>query len=152
MSGVVDRLLQQLNPDAGKTPPRRASGLPPRPLGAPGAGHVPTGRRGVVRRTAPTLPSPSGVWARVALGLLLAGAMTQWPYGHCGFPLAGYFAAALLVVVAGGWAARASWRRRMATAHVVAIAIVFAGMTVGALQLLPRLGYAPVAPPWICGG
>lgn len=38
----------------------------------------------------------------------------------------------------------------MGLAHVVAVALVFTAVALGALQVLPRLGYAPVTVPWGC--
>lgn len=88
----------------------------------------------------------------MALTALAAGAMTQWPYAVCGLALAGYLAAVTVVLVAGGWAAHAAWRADMGAAHVVAILLLFTGATLGALQVLPRLGYAPVETTWRCPG
>ena len=139
MAGEVDRLLRQL----GQQAPRK-----PRPVVGPSAGPHPS------RRPAPppitvTLPSPLGVWLRVALGALLAAAMTQWPYPLRGLPLAGYFGALAVVAVGGGWAGYASWRRRMGAAHIVAIGLVFFALGVAALQLLPWMGYG-AAGRWPC--
>ena len=61
-------------------------------------------------------------------------------------------AAVVVVLVAGGWAAHAAWRAGMGAAHVVAIILLFTGATLGALQVLPRLGYAPVETTWRCQG
>ncbi|MFW5947824.1 MAG: hypothetical protein ACOCUW_04970 [Gemmatimonadota bacterium] len=97
-----------------------------------------------------TLPSPGGVWARAALGAVLVGAMTQWPYPTCGLPLIGYFAAVAVVLVGGVWAGYAAWRRRMAAAHVLAVAVIFAGLALTAHQVLPRVGYAPAPVGWAC--
>ncbi|MFW6079479.1 MAG: hypothetical protein ACODAE_07660 [Gemmatimonadota bacterium] len=97
-----------------------------------------------------TLPTPLGVWGRVVLGLTLSVAMSQWPYPTCGLPLAGYMVAAATVLATGVWAGRASWRRRMGAAHVLAMGIVLAGITLVALEVLPRIGYAPVETAWRC--
>ncbi len=92
------------------------------------------------------------MWGRAALGALLAGAMTQWPYAYCGLPLAGYLIGVLMVLVTGVWAAHNAWRTRMARAHVLAIVIVFTGLALGANQLLPRLGYGGLEAAWRCTG
>lgn len=137
MAREVDRLLRQLDPPEQRkrrlaADPRRLRPPPPPPITV-------------------TLPSPLGVWLRVGLGAVLAAAMTQWPYPLCGLPLAGYFAALALVAVAGGWAGYASWRRRMGMAHILAIGLVFLGLGLVALQLLPLLGYTPVlTASWTC--
>jgi hypothetical protein len=97
-------------------------------------------------------PSALGVWARVLLGAVLAAAMTQWPWVHsCGVALGLYFATTGLVIVAGGWAALASWRRRMGLAHIVSLGVVFWGLALAASVLLPRVGYAAEAATWWCG-
>lgn len=142
MRGEVDRLLRQLNPPAPgatrpstmtaplpRTRPRRRPPPPPPPI---------------------RLPSRHGVWGRVALVALLTAAVTQWPYRLCGFPLAGYLAAVTVVLVAAGWAAHASWRRRMGIAHIIAIVLIMAGATLTAMQILPRFGYAAVEMAWRC--
>jgi len=95
-------------------------------------------------------PTPLGVWSRVTLGAVLAGAMTQWPYAVCGLPLIGYLVGAAMVLVAGGWAALVAWHARMGRAHVLAITLIFAGSALVAHQVLPRLGYAPVETHWRC--
>ena len=134
MAGEVDRLLRQLNPEQARRPTPSHPGVATGPASAPTV----------------TLPSPIGVWIRTALGAVLAGALTLWPYRFCGLALAGYLGASAVVAIAGVWAAHASWRRRMGIAHVVGISVVFVGLTLAALQLLPRLGYGAAAVPWGC--
>ena len=171
MSGEVERLLRQLRP-GGRDPtsPGLVSGAPfPRPGTVPaspagalprnGLGTGPTprspGRRPSARatpaaRAAAGPPTALGVWGRVILGAILAGALTQWPYRTCGTALTAYLGAAFMVLVAGVWAARAAWRARTGFAHVVAILLLFVAVGLGARQLLPRAGYAPVPAPWGC--
>ena len=103
-------------------------------------------------RPTTTLPTPLVVWARVGLGALLAGAMTQWPYAVCGLPLAFYLLGTAMVLVMGLWGARDAWRTRMATAHVLAIALLFAGTALAAHQILTRVGYTAVEATWRCTG
>lgn len=139
MAGEVDRLLRQLDtPGSRRGPtaspePRQGGPSPPPPVTV-------------------TLPSPLGVWVRVALGGALAAAMPFWPYRTCGLALAGYFAAAAVVMLAGVWGGYASWRRRMALAHVIAIVLIFAGVALITFQVLPRVGYAAMQLPWSCPG
>ena len=147
---------------AGKKPlpPRRVMvGPAPRPRGASGhagdSANSPDARaarspNGDAHSVLAAIPTPMGVWSRVALGALLATAVTQWPYQVCGLPLVGYLIAVLMVLVAAVWAGHASWRARMGTAHVIAIAILLAGVALGAAQVLPRVGYAPVVTTWGC--
>jgi hypothetical protein len=77
--------------------------------------------------------------------------MAGWPYLRtCGFPLFGYLGAVVTVIMAGGWAAVASWRYRSALAHVVSLILVFYGMTLVVAELLPRTGYAVDQATWQC--
>ncbi len=97
------------------------------------------------------LPSPNGVWARVALVALLTGAMTQWPYRSCGWSLVGYLGGVLVLLIGGVWAGYASWRRRMGVAHIGSVLLLFAAIALAAGQILPRVGYAAVKLAWRCG-
>lgn len=139
MAGEVDRLLRQLGTPGGEPGPARKPGSRPDGPATPPPVTV-------------TLPSPLGVWVRVALGAALAAAMPFWPYRTCGLALAGFFAAAAFVVLAGTWAGYASWRRRMALAHTLAIVLIFAGIALITFQVLPRVGYAATQLPWSCPG
>jgi hypothetical protein len=166
MRGDVERLLRQLrqlgpaSPDPTPAPAPSPAG-PARRSPLAGTSHVrrtspaaraPQVNRGSpVVRTAPiTLPSPLGVWARIALGAVLAGALTQWPYPFCGLDLAAYLAAAGTLAAAGAWAAHAAWRRRMPLAHTLAITLILTGATLTALQTVPRPGHPPTPAAWRC--
>jgi hypothetical protein len=93
----------------------------------------------------------AALWARVGLGVLLGGMITQWPYLHgCGLPLLEYFGAITMVIVAGGWIAVASWTRRHAPTHVLALLLVLWGIALAAYQILPRIGYAAERWSWQC--
>jgi hypothetical protein len=90
-------------------------------------------------------------WVRLALGLSLGAAMTQWPYTHgCGLPLFVYLGAVLAVLVAGAWSLVSSWKTRSAFAHFLAIALIIWGGVLAAREVLPRVGYAKQAAEWIC--
>jgi hypothetical protein len=94
---------------------------------------------------------PLGAWIRVLLALALGMTMAGWPYLRtCGLPLFGYLGAVGIVVVAGGWAAVASWRHRIALAHVVSLVLVLYGVMLGLAELLPRIGYAVTHATWQC--
>jgi hypothetical protein len=142
----VERLLRQL---------KHPGGVPAGPghSGTKSIGGRPVlggaAARTAVQRPA-ALPSPLLVWARVALAALLCIGVSMWPYRLCGFPLAGYFAAVAAVLVASVWAAHGTWRRRMGAAHLAALGIVLAGLALAALEILPRIGYAPVDVTWGC--
>jgi hypothetical protein len=90
-------------------------------------------------------------WLRVGLGLLLAVAITQWPYHNaCGFNLAVYLGAILTVVVAGTWSSITSWQRRLGFAHVLSLLVLLWGLVLTAREVLPRVGYARHARTWSC--
>lgn len=147
----VDRLLRKLpgaDPTLRGDPHPRAPAHYPRPSGA--APGVPTHQH----RAAP-LVSPTarriGVWVRVGLSVALAMAVTQWPYARsCGFPLYFYVVAVGVVLVAGIWAARWSWRLRMGVAHTAALVVLVFGLALLTAQVLPRTGYAAEPATWAC--
>ncbi len=90
-------------------------------------------------------------WLRVGLGLVLAVAMTQWPYpSACGFNLLVYLGAIATVSVAGLWSAVTSWQRRLGAAHVLSLLVLLWGLTLTAREVLPRVGYAAQARTWTC--
>ena len=81
--------------------------------------------------------SSAAVWSCVALGVLLGAALPQWPYAKgCGWWLALYMAAVEIVVVAGIWGARVSWKSRLGFAHVIAVCTIIWGLGLTA----PRCG------------
>ena len=143
MVGVVDRLLAQLpglqgQPEAPRAPATRSSSsfapmnIVPRPELSP--------QRRVL-----------GMWFRVALALSLAVTMDWWPYNRsCGFPLLGYLCAVATVIVAGIWAAMASWKVRSGLAHTIALILVLFGFVLAGSELLTRSGYAVDRATWQC--
>ena len=147
MTREVDRLLAGLA-NLGSQPHRdhRSSGQAPSPSS------VAKPRPARARSTgAPTRGDRVALWARVLLGMVFGGAITQWPYPHgCGLPLLGYLGAVAMVMVAGAWVAVASWRLRSEVAHILALIIVFWGIVLAAGQVLPRVGYAAERATWHC--
>jgi hypothetical protein len=143
MAGVVDRLLAQLpglqgQPEPARAPAARSSSsfgpmnIVPRPEVSP------------QRRML-------GMWFRVALALSLAVTMGWWPYNRsCGFPLLGYLSAVTTVIVAGVWAAMASWKVRSGLAHTIALILVLFGFVLAGSELLTRNGYAVDRATWQC--
>jgi hypothetical protein len=154
MAREVDRLLAGLT-NLGTQPDR-----PARPLStAPTPATTPkpaTPRRSsrprVARPTEATARRDHiALWARVLLGIVLGGMMTQWPYPHgCGLPLAGYLGAVAVVMVAGAWIAVASWSLRSAPSHILALLLLLWGIALAAGQVLPRIGYAAARLSWHC--
>jgi hypothetical protein len=142
----IDKLLKQL---PGADPHLRGDPDPASPASA--------ARPTASSAAASKLPEPSrlaqriSVWLRLVLAAGLAGAITQWPYAYeCGRPLYSYLGAIAMVLVAGAWASVWAWRLRAAAAHVLALIVVFWGITLAAEQLLPRIGYAAVTQEWRC--
>ena len=95
--------------------------------------------------------SSLAVWSCVALGVLLGAALPYWPYEKaCGSWLGLYMAAVEIVVVAGIWASRVSWKSRLGFAHVIAVSTIIWGLALTAQEVLPRVGYAKVRLAWRC--
>jgi hypothetical protein len=91
------------------------------------------------------------VWMSVGLGVALGVAMPFWPYPKaCAWWLLLYLFAVAMVVVAGIWAARLTWATRLGVAHMVALGVVFWGITLAADETLPRIGYAKTEAAWFC--
>lgn len=108
-----------------------------------------------VRAPAAPLPGPVrplGVWVRVGLTAVLALALTQWPFAQaCGLGLAAYLAAVGVVLVSGVWGTVSAWRLRLPKTHALALLTLLGGLTLGALEVLPRIGYASTTLTWTCG-
>ncbi len=95
--------------------------------------------------------SAAAVWGRVALGILMGVAITQWPYAHdCGFGTVAYMFGVAVVLASAVWAVAGSWVGRQPVAHVVALALVAWGGILTAGVLLPRVGYAKNQAFWSC--
>lgn len=143
MAREVDQLLASL---AGRrAQPDDAQRSDARPTPAPRRASRPK------TRSEATRGDLAALWARVGLGILLGGMITQWPYLHgCGLPLLEYFGAITMVIVAGGWIAVASWTRRHAPSHVLALLLIVWGMALAAYEILPRVGYAAQRWSWQC--
>lgn len=146
LADEIDALLKKL-PHAEPEPSASKPAAPRQPAPAP-------------NRAPPAVPRPSaravgrpplGVWAQVGAGVLLAAALTQWPYGAaCGWGLLGYGSAVTAMLIVGGWCATEAWRARLAAAHVVSLIVVFWGIALAAEVILPRIGYAADAATWRC--
>jgi hypothetical protein len=143
MAGVVDRLLAQLpglqgHPEDVRTSTFRSS--------SPNVVVGTASRNGTAGET-----TVLGMWFRVLLALSLAVTMGGWPYSReCGLPLFGYLGAVLIVLLAGTWAAAASWRRHSALAHVISLTLIFYAILLTGSELLPRTGYAVQHATWTC--
>ena len=96
-----------------------------------------------------------GVLLRLVLAVGLGVGIVFWPYDHrCGLALIGYLASVGVVIGSGLWSAIWSWRHRSSRAHILSLAIVLWGLVLGAVEILPRAGYAKSAPgrpvTWLC--
>ena len=98
--------------------------------------------------------STLGVMARLVLAVALGVGMLFWPYdARCGLGLAGYIAATGVVVGAGVWSSIWTWRHRSARGHVLSLLLILWGAVLGAIEILPRVGYAKpdaARPGWSC--
>jgi len=88
---------------------------------------------------------------RLTLSVLLGVGILFWPYtNRCGLGLTGYLATVVVVVASGVWSAVWTWRHRTGRAHVLSILLIVYGLILGAIETLPRIGYARQALPWSC--
>jgi putative flippase GtrA len=84
-----------------------------------------------------------GLYARVGLTVALGVGMLFWPYdAKCGPGLALYLGAVFAVIVSGLWSTVWSWRHRAARLHTLSLLLLTWGLVLGALDVLPRVGYA----------
>ena len=118
-------------------------------------GSAPSSPAGAPAKAGPSGTHAFGVYARLTLAAVLGVAIMLWPYGSiCGLGLALYLAALAVVVGAGFWASVWTWRHRAARAHTLSLIIVLWGLGLGAVELLPRIGYAKASPQhpaiWAC--
>ncbi|HEY9516629.1 MAG TPA: DUF308 domain-containing protein [Gemmatimonadaceae bacterium] len=128
----VDRQLESMSDDA----------LLP---STPGAKPVQPGRPAEKGRVAEEQRKTStfGVFSRLVLAVALGVAMLFWPYStRCGVGLFAYLGAALMVIVAGVWTARWTWRHHSGQAHILSLLLIVWGVILGATEVLPRVGYA----------
>ena len=100
--------------------------------------------------------STLGVVARLLLATALAIAILFWPYdARCGLQLAYYLAAVAAVTASGVWSAVWSWRHRSGRAHTLSLLLIVWGLVLGAMEILPRVGYATPSlerpAVWSCG-
>ena len=90
-------------------------------------------------------------WLRVVLAIIVAAAMTQWPYAYgCGLQLVFYLGAAAGVILAGLWGTVISWKRRMPGAHIVALLVTLWGAYLAGRVVVDRTGYPKVQRTWAC--
>ena len=141
-AAIVDQLLSKLR--GGSRPAKPVLRSVTRPGTTDPKAPIPVIRRRVHR-------TPAGIWGRVALGVVLGSAVTQWPYQHaCDWWLLLYLTVVTLTIMTGVWGAACAWKGRLALAHVVALATMMWGLALGAHEVLPRVGYAKHRAVWRC--
>lgn len=87
--------------------------------------------------------STFGVFARLTLSVALGVGIVFWPYSaRCGLGLAAYLGAVAALVVSGVWSSIWTWRHRSSRAHTLSLLLVLWGLLLGAIDVLPRAGYA----------
>jgi hypothetical protein len=99
--------------------------------------------------------TPWGMYARLTLSVALGVGMVVWPYeSRCGFGLAGYLAAVVVVITSGVWSSIWTWRHRASRSHTLSLLLVLWGLILGCIEVLPRIGYAKPDPQhpaaWTC--
>ncbi|HEU4993539.1 MAG TPA: hypothetical protein VFT29_01900 [Gemmatimonadaceae bacterium] len=88
---------------------------------------------------------------RLTLSVALGVGILFWPYANrCGVGLAGYLFGVTAVSASGIWSAVWTWRHRTAKAHTLSILLMVWGLILGAIEVLPRVGYAKQSLPWSC--
>ena len=144
----VDRLLRKL---PGADPYLKGDPLPATGSGVAIKSGMPSLERSRAALSA-TRVQRIGVWVRFSLGALLGILIPQWPYqSNCGLGLSLYLFSVVLVIVAGVWTIIWTWRYRLPTAHVAALAVIMWGAMLVANPVLQRTGYAAVQATWGCG-
>ena len=87
--------------------------------------------------------STIGVFGRLVLATALGVGMLFWPYAaRCGVGLFAYLAATAVVIGAGVWTSVWTWRHRSGKAHLLSLLLIVWGGVLGAIEVLPRVGYA----------
>jgi hypothetical protein len=120
---------------------------------APGKSAPPAAKAAVAAERASTRTWPALL--RLALATALAIGILFWPYpSRCGAGLGGYLLAVGGVTVAGLWSSVWTWRHRTARAHTLSLLLVVWGIVLGAMEILPRAGYAKADASrpagWVC--
>lgn len=99
--------------------------------------------------------STVGVMLRLLLAVMLGVAMIFWPYSaRCGIGLFAYLGAVGVVMAAGVWTSVWTWRHRSARGHLLSLLLIVWGGVLGAMEVLPRIGYATPSAQhpaeWLC--
>jgi hypothetical protein len=96
-----------------------------------------------------------GLTLRLLVTALLLAVVVVWPYATaCGAWLAAYLATIGATALGALWTSVAAWRHRAPFVHVLGLGLFLAAGVYGAMEVLPRVGYAvpDAAHPatWVC--
>ncbi len=104
---------------------------PPRSIGTP----APTGRRSWRAQLA--------LLFRLVLGVAAVAALIYWPYStRCGVELGYYLGLVAALGLVGVATSTSAWRHRAAIIHLLGLAMLAGAITLGAREILPKVGYA----------
>jgi hypothetical protein len=91
------------------------------------------------------------VWLVALLGPIGAAGLAIWPYPKaCGLALGVYLVGVLAVWGASVWAMRTAWAAQRAAAMILGVLALIASLSLAALEVLPRVGYARTSLTWTC--
>jgi hypothetical protein len=132
---------------------REYDGLPPEPSASDQRQRREADRR--ERERQEERAASFGAYFRLTLVLCLAVSIAAWPYPiNCGFSVSAYLSALIILIAGAVWTAAATWQCRGPWRHGISILLALWGLTLGAAQVLPRIGYAAPAPgrptEWSC--
>lgn len=133
----VDLFIRKLRPkDFSSAPGRTAA------IGSNPTAHV---------RYVEAARRPGVIRLCVALSVALGVALPYWPYPRaCGWWLLLYLLAVAMVVVAGSWSVRLTWMARLGYFHTAAILVLCWGVTLTAVEVVPRADYTKPVNSWVC--
>lgn len=135
---AIDQVIAKggyVAPSGGSAPAPPGGGGP-----APAAPSAPGGRRAWI-----------GMWVRTLLVLGLAVGLNVWPWSHyCGWRVYWYVSGISILALASLWIMLVSWRRRSGLTHVLGLLMLGYAVWLGAVEVLPRIGYAKVQKTWSC--
>jgi hypothetical protein len=122
---------------------REYDGLPPEPSASVAKARKAAEQR--ARDEAERKRARLGVSLRLGLVLSLLVALWWWPYATaCGVELVAFVGAESMIAIGGLWTAVYAWRHRIGFGHTIALVLLMTGMTLVAMQVLPRTGYVTI--------
>ncbi|HVX87588.1 MAG TPA: hypothetical protein VG940_01585 [Gemmatimonadales bacterium] len=135
---AIDQVIAKggyVAPSGGGAPAPAGGGGP-----APAASGAPGGRRAWL-----------GMWVRTLLVVGLAVGLNAWPWSHyCGWRVYWYVSGISVLAIAALWIMLTSWRRRSGLTHIIGFLLFGYAVWLGAVEVLPRTGYARTSKTWSC--